>query len=650
MLLQLQQKSTFIGRKPSGFTEKYYTEWDDGLGKTKISMFLVMSISSTQVPGDEIGKEAFQLLQDHFLDDLSGDPYDRFEACLREINLMVSEKEKHYGLKFIPNMHILCGVIDKDMLFLTQRGDSQGYLVRKRHVSSITDGLCDEKNTDEVFQNIASGVLEVNDAVVLTTGKLVQYLAPSDLSKIFSEQSIDEAVNELADLLKADVEEQMAVIAFEVLEKSESVAPVEITKVRDPEYSKSDVRDSIARAKGMVSKIDFAKPIGVLRDWTARQERLKFLSSIKTWRRDKLLISIGALVVVLGLGMYLLVTQGGKQKEQEQMESKLALAEENIDQAETRGTFDKDKASELLSQAELLSIEVLNSGYFKGRASQLLDRVEEQRDYLDNITRVDDELTMLADFSSATGGDSMKGLVQYGDKVFAYSAKQTFQVLIDQIQSPVALEETESAVAATYFRDKENILMLSTSGELLEYDEGNIQFADTADVEWKNGVDIKTYSTRVYILDALNNQIWRYTRARDSYGSAQAYVSDPAVDLTKAVSFAVDGSVWVLNNDGTITKLLSGAPVSFEIKKAPLTVPIAPTKIYTELEMTQVFVMDPGSNRIFVYIKNTRDDNLTYSSQYLVEEVNGKLVDMFYDKNTDTTYLLTEQALYKISF
>ncbi len=650
MLLQLQQKSTFIGRKPSGYTEKYYTEWDDGLGKTKISMFLVMSISSTQVPGEEIGKETFQLLQDHFLDDLSGDPYDRFETCLREINLMVSEKEKHYGIKFIPNMHMLCGVIDKDMLFLTQRGESQGYLIRKRHVSSITDGLCDEKNTDEVFQNIASGVLEVNDSVVLTTGKLVQYLAPSDLSKIFSEQSIDEAVNELSDLLKADVDEQMAVISFEVLEKSESVAPLQHTKVRDPEYTKSDVKDSIARAKGMVSKIEFGKPIRILRDWASRQERLNFLKSIKTWRRDKLLISIAGLVLVLGLGIGILVVNGGKQKIQDEMESKLALAEENIDQAETRGTFDKDKASELLTQAEDLSVEVMNSGYFKGKASQLLDRIEEQRDYLDNITRVDDELTLLADFSTAAPGETMKGVVQYGDKVFAYSDNQTFQVLIDQIQTPLALSEGESAVAATYFKDKENILMLSTSGKLLEYDEGNVQFADTADVEWKNGVDIKTYSTRVYILDSLNNQIWRYTRTRDSYGSAQAYVSNTGVDLTKAVSFAVDGNVWILNSDGSITKLLSGEPVTFEIKKAPLTAPTSPTKIYTELELNQVFVLDPTSNRIFVYTKSTKDDNLTYSSQYLIDSVNGKLVDMFYDKNTDTTYLLTETALYKISF
>ncbi|MEK7146611.1 MAG: hypothetical protein AAB802_05555, partial [Patescibacteria group bacterium] len=62
MLVQLQQESLTIGRKPLGFTQHYYTEWDDGLGQEKISMFLVLTITSSQVAAEEVGKEAFQLL------------------------------------------------------------------------------------------------------------------------------------------------------------------------------------------------------------------------------------------------------------------------------------------------------------------------------------------------------------------------------------------------------------------------------------------------------------------------------------------------------------------------------------------------------------------------------------------------------------
>ena len=87
-------------------------------------------------------------------------------------------------------------------------------------MSSITEGLFDEKNTEDLFQNIASGVLEVNDSVILVTGKLVQYVTPSELSKVFSEQSLMEAVKELEEMISGDIEEQMALLTFDILEKS----------------------------------------------------------------------------------------------------------------------------------------------------------------------------------------------------------------------------------------------------------------------------------------------------------------------------------------------------------------------------------------------------------------------------------------------
>lgn len=648
MILELQQKSAFIGRKPHGFTEKYYTEWDDGLGKTKISMFLVMSISSTQIPGEEIGKDAFQLLQDHFLDDLSGDPYDRFENALREINLMINEKEKHYGIKFVPNMQVLCGVIDRDMLFLSQRGDSQGYLIRKRHVSSITEGLFDEKNTEDLFQNIASGALEVNDTVVLVTGKLVQYVTPSDLSKIFSEQSLDEALKELTDLLKSDLEEQMAVLSFEVLEKTQH-APV-MSAHRGLDREESDLKEgkSVSRARAALAKVDLKKHLDVLRDWAERQERFKAFKNIRTWGRDKILIAIVIVLVVLGGGTAYLLIHGSKQRVIDSMNSKLVEAEQAINTAETRGTFEKEEAAGLLNNAEKLSIEVLNSGYLRGKASELLDRVQQERDYLDNIVHIDDELTKLADFSAVTT-EKIKGLAPYGEKILVYSDTGTYQVLLDSVETPVAVPAGESIIAGTYFKDKDVVLMLGTSGKLLEYDGGNIQYADTADVTWNSGKDIETYSTKVYFLDSVNKQIWRYNRTHDSYSSAATYLGSD-VDISNAVSFAIDGAVWVLNSDGTLLKLLSGDPIDFAINKAPLNVIQSGAKIYTDLELNQIYVLDSAQNRIYVYSKTTKNDDLTYSGQYILDTLSEKMVDMYFDKDQSALFFVTENGLYKIKF
>lgn len=642
MHLQLQQESLLIGRRPAGFTEHYYTEWDDGLGKEKISLFLVLSITSSQVPGAEIAKETFQLLQDHFLDDLSGDPYDRFESALREVNNMVNEKERDLGLKFIPNMNVICGVIQKDMLFLSQRGDSQGYLVRKRHVSSITEGLYDEKNKEDMFQNIASGVLEVGDSVVLTTGHLVKYVTPNDLSKIFSEQSLGEAGGELKDLLHADVEDQMALLAFEVLEKSEALEVMEAKEIEE------DTPTKVENEQDTVNKIKEA--VTVLHKWVAWRERFAFLNGVRSWPQKKLLqgIAVVALLLIVGVGLLRVTT--GKQRVMDALQAKLDVAEENVTQASTRGTFDKAEAELLLNEAEVLAVEVLESGSLVGEASQLIDEIEEQRDFLDNIVHIDEELKLLADFSSVLGNASINGVVPYQDKQLVYTDNEVYEVLLGEIQDPVTIDTVQNIVSAAYFADQDNAVLLLDGGNLVEYTDGNAQFADTSDVEWAQGVEVTSYSNKVYILDNDEGQILRYQRGTSSYGSAQSYVGGEDTSTLGAVSFAVDGNVWVLKADGSIVKYFAGDVVPFFTNEAPLTSTEGATKLFTELETNLMYILDPAENRLLVYIKATNTEDITYDTQYVFDNISGTLQDFYLDKDRDVIILVTDVALYELDF
>lgn len=659
MFLQLQQQSILLGRRPSGFTEHYYTEWDDGLGKEKISLFLLMSVGSTQVPGVEIGKEAFQLLQDHFLDDLVGDPYDRFENALREVNLMIGQKERDLELKFVPNMHMIAGVVQKDMLFLSQRGEAQGYLLRKRHVSSITDGLYDEKNKEELFQNIASGTLEVGDAVLFVTGPLVQFVTPNDLSKIFSEQALGDAVKELDDLLHSDIEDQMALLALEVLERAEELEP-ELAggeseeNVAEIEMEESFETGEMGAGKSRLSKLKahrerIKKSLEVFRSWGAGRDRWEFLNRFRSLGKKQILIGGSILAVVLIGGTLVLGLGMSKQRSLSNMESKLALAEENITQAATRGTFDKMEASDLLDQAQDLVVEVLDSGFLGGDASQLLDEIDAQRLTLDNVQVLKDEIKLIADLSAKLNGTSLLGFERYNDRYVTYTSGQSFEVLLDQVQDGKTLDSTEKVIAARYFAEYDTIVMLTLGGKVLEYTDGNAQFADSSDVAWHSGVDVGTYSNKIYILDSVSNQIWRYGRGSAGYGVAQAYVSGEP-ELTDAVSLAVDGSVWVLKKDGSLIRFYGGELIDYKVNKAPLTSMAGATRVYTELSLNQIYVLNPTEGSIFVYDKSAKNNDLTYNAQYKFEGLKGNLVDLIVDQDKNTLVLLTDQAMYEWAF
>lgn len=643
-MIQVQQEALRIGRRPVGFTENYYTEWDDGLGKDRISMFMVLSVGSTQVPGDQIGSEAFQLLQDHFLNDLDGDPYERFENALREINLLFSEQEKELGLRFIPNVNVICGVIQKDTLFLSQRGESQGYLIRKRHVSSITDGLFDEKNTEDVFQNIASGVMEVSDTVILATGHLVRYVTPSDLAKIFTEQSLEEANGELKELLDPDLEDQVALLSFEVLEKTAEPA---VSVVEEEEAVLEEIPEDYEKAQ----------PLKILRLWAKRERFWQWLRSLKRFTnvrevgRDKLLIGLVVAAVLLVGGMSWVIFGGRHSKQVQALEENLTVAEENVKQAGTKGAFDKAAAAELLDQAELLAIEVLNTGEFKGRASQLLDDIDEQRDFLDNVNRVDDELEEVVDFSGIVGDEEIVGVQPYRDRLVVYTATQAYQVLLGEPQEPDTFELTERVVAADYFEDQQNLVLITEGGQVLEYVEGNTQFADSTDGEWVTGVDVASYSTRIYVLDSEEGQIWKYGRGNTAYGGATPYLAeDSLLDLTGAQSMAIDGSIWVLQEDGELIQLLSGEEEAYRILKAPLTSMEGANKVVTELDLFDLFVLDSSENRIFAFNKSSSDTNLTFESILVLESMKGELVDLFVDKDRDVLMIVSTEALYELSY
>ena len=125
----------------------------------------------------------------------------------------------------------------------------------------------------------------------------------------------------------------------------------------------------------------------------------------------------------------------------------------------------------------------------------MIDKIAEQRDYLDNVVRVDDELIKLADFTSTS---PILGIAPYKDRIVGFTDGSIFQILIDQVQA--AVEIAGNAIAGNYFVDQQKLLLLTSEGKLIEYEDGNTQFADTADVEWKKEIQSQAIPLRFTFL------------------------------------------------------------------------------------------------------------------------------------------------------
>ncbi|MFA6435976.1 MAG: hypothetical protein WCW30_02470, partial [Candidatus Gracilibacteria bacterium] len=367
----------------------------------------------------------------------------------------------------------------------------------------------------------------------------------------------------------------------------------------------------------------------------------------KDLKRDRILLTLIVVVVVLLVGTWVVRHQGQKYQYITELETKLETVETDINTAKTTGTYDKETAQTLLDEAETLALEVLNSGYLRAKASEYLTEIEEQRDYLDNVTRIDTP-TVFVDFTTKNPTMNALGILPFNDHFYVYEYNQLYEVILDQIEDPVQIDDKEVVIDATYFEENDAILFLTKAGRVIEYAEGQFSFVDTADLAWHTGVALQVYNSRIYILDSVNGQVWKYSPSRDGYGNAEGYITD-ATDIKGSASIAIDGTIYVLQDDGSLVQFSGGENTNFLVKKGPEADLSGATVVHAELDMSQVFILDPSTSRILVYIKDAKSGDLVYSRQYVIENAED-LRDVYFDKEANRIYVLGKTKIYQIDY
>lgn len=148
-----------------------------------------------------------------------------------------------------------------------------------------------------------------------------------------------------------------------------------------------------------------------------------------------------------------------------------------------------------------------------------------------------------------------------------------------------------------------------------------------------------TYGQRVYTLDRTNGMIWRHTLSTSSVGSRDGYIKQTTNDIHGATSFAIDSSVYVGFENGTVARYLSGVQESWSLAS----VDPAPTRIqtiWTQSESDRLVLL--ADDRVIVFskdgklIKQFRSPQFTHTSALTV------------DTEKRTIYLISENNVYSI--
>ena len=207
--------------------------------------------------------------------------------------------------------------------------------------------------------------------------------------------------------------------------------------------------------------------------------------------------------------------------------------------------------------------------------------------------------------------------------------------------SLLATEQTMSNGLA-FGQDDNDVYMITNSAiATISKTDGSTKDIIKNNSDWAAPLAVVPYEGNIYVLDQKKGLL-KYVQGGSGFGKDH-YFTASAPDLSTAVGMAIDGSVWLLFKDGTISQYTKA--VSNGLTITGLTKPLSnPTKIVTDITMGNMYVLDRGNSRIVEFDKNGKYQN-AYDSSILA---NASDFDV---SETDKTFLiLSAGKVWKMSF
>lgn len=226
------------------------------------------------------------------------------------------------------------------------------------------------------------------------------------------------------------------------------------------------------------------------------------------------------------------------------------------------------------------------------------------------------------------------------------------QVLAQEGQ-PIDGQNIGSLVAIAWMkeggeRQAGELLILDRDGLLIGFDPSWEQLSIQSvggQEEWRSPLALNTYDSNLYLLDAAANQIFKYPDQR--FGDApQQWIQQDDVDLSAAIDIGIDGNIYVLYNDGKLSRYYAGKNAPFEVGPMPQPMTRADALYLDMEEVTQYIYIADGSGMRITQLDREGKFIRQLRSSLDQEGAFQGLRGLYVDETGDKLYYITANALY----
>jgi len=607
--------------------------------RTRGRLFAVLDLSgSSALDLARFGSKTLEALRDAYYASEEPSPLQALEEAIHKAQHRLVE------LVFGPegavpdsalNYNFAAAALWGAVLYLAKFGTSGLYLYRQGIVRELGRAR-DEK----VFS--ASGMVRDGDVVILGS---------SDFARTFSVGELPQSLDKLESLV-ADLGNPPGVSSLVLRLELESVPGEEERLVIAPVVRR---RFRLGR---LLSRIfDRIKTLFPIRRkapeiYVKREEEKPFRPRQR--RVPKITLLILALLFLLA-SVFTIRKRQATFKASEAAKL-ISQADQTISDARQYIDLNNLRARELLLQArsELESVR-----QWQVESEVVEEKLEEISLLLDKVNKVTrlGELEIFYDLKIQNPKASPTSLVGDGGSLFVTDPASQIVYQISSARGGSGGPEVENAagqkiLGARVVRIFGDQLFILEARGVSKLDLRNLDLSEdliSGDFKPEDIRDVGTYFGNVYFLVPDKNQILKAVPVEGGEYSLATDWIESEVDISNAVSMAIDGFIYVLKSDGSVLKFEKGKLVpDFGLKEFDRSLS-DPRAIFTTTDSGYLYLLDAGNKRIVI----TDKDGL-YQSQYLYAPHQDSGAgfsdpqDLFVDEGSKTIYLLDGTKIFRI--
>jgi len=551
-------------------------------------LLAVISLNNFKGEGEiaVLGKEIISRLQEEYYGDLAKGAFEHLKESVEKI---VGETEEEnfdlsIGAVVILGSILYSVISDGGKLFIHREGQSHPLLSKK---------------------DTLSGYLKIGDSFLLGSSDFFKLINDESLKNALSSALPQEGVEILAPLVHEQQVGGAAAVLFRVFKQPE-----------EKELSSSEAI-SVSKKTSFFSSLmtNIEDKFSSLTESSKHyiKKRAIYLKSEKekSSRPQKTLMTVA---VVLLLLLFLSVFFGMKQRERlgldQGAQEILRGARQKKEEGEALLTLNPAKSRQLLLEAK----DLLGQIDQDKKDQSFLKLKEELEKVLNEVLQeheVIGELFFDLEIIKASA---------FGDRI---SLLDDRLIILDKNQNSVysiGSEDRKNAILSGGEKLKGSSLLTTTeNGAYVLAEEGVLKASKTPsllieeDSTWSNIIDMKGFSSNLYLLDN-GGEIWKYPFLETEFGSKQRWLKEQT-SLSSALSMTIDGSLWVLLNDGSILRFTQGNSNFFRITGLEKEFN-NPSIIYTDFDSENLYILDKGNSRVVAIDKSGE-----YKAEYHWSEI-----------------------------